>query len=76
MTESQRIQQADVLGQEFVYGETERRQTEQLNRKQAQITGAAQAEIAASQNRAQIAGAGIGAFGSIASAGVTGAFGG
>ena len=76
MTESQRIQQADVLGQEFVYGETERRQTEELNRKQAQITGAAQAEIAASQNRAQIAGAGIGAFTNIASAGITGAFGG
>ena len=74
MTEAQRIQQADVLGQEFVYGETERRETEQMNRKQAQITGAAQAEIAASQNRAQIMGAGIGAFGSIAGAGLTGAF--
>jgi len=74
MTEAQRIQQSDVLGKEFVYGETERRETEQMNRKQAQITGAAQAEIAASQNRAQIMGAGIGAFGSIAGAGLTGAF--
>jgi len=74
MTEAQRIQQSDVLGKEFVYGETERRETEQMNRKQAQITGAAQAEIAASQNRAQIMGAGIGAFGSIAGVGLTGAF--
>ena len=45
MTEAQRMQQADVLGKEFVYGEKERRETEQLNRKQAQITGAAQQEM-------------------------------
>lgn len=75
MTEAQRIQQADVLGQEFVYGETERRETEQMNRKQAQITGAAQAEIAANQNRAAINAAGIGAVGSIASAGITAEYG-
>ena len=75
MTEAQRIQQADVLGQEFVYGETERRETEQMNRKQAQITGSAQAEIAANQNRAAINAAGIGAIGSIASAGITAEYG-
>jgi len=72
MTEAQRMQQADVLGKEFVYGETERRQTEELNRKQAQITGKAQAETAARQQRSQIIGAGIGAVGNIASAGVGG----
>lgn len=54
MTEAQRMQQADVLGKEFVYGEKERRETEQLNRKQAQITGAAQQEMAARQSKAQV----------------------
>jgi hypothetical protein len=40
--EAQRLQQADVLGREFVYGQKERRETEKMNRIQAQITGAAQ----------------------------------
>ena len=40
--EAQRLQQADVLGREFVYGQKERRETEKMNRVQAQITGAAQ----------------------------------
>ena len=71
MTEAQRMQQADVLGKEFVYGEKERRETEQLNRKQAQITGAAQQEVAARQSQAQIIGAGIGAVGNLASAGIS-----
>jgi len=46
-----------------------------LNRKQAQITGTAQAEIAANQNRAAINAAGIGAIGGIASAGITAEYG-
>ena len=72
MTEAQRMQQADVLGKEFVYGEEERRITEALNRKQAQITGQAQAQAAASQQKSQIIGAGIGAVGNIASSGLSG----
>jgi len=72
MTEAQRLQQADVLGKEFVYGEQERRETEQLNRKQAQITGQAQAQAHASQQKSQIIGSGIGALGNIASSAVTG----
>lgn len=72
MTEAQRLQQADVLGKEFVYGEEERRKTEQLNRKQAQITGQAQAQAVASQQKSQIIGAGIGAVGNIASSGLSG----
>ena len=72
MTEAQRLQQADVLGKEFVYGEEERRTTEALNRKQAQITGQAQAETSARQQRSQIVGAGIGAVGNIASSAITG----
>lgn len=68
MSEAQRMQQADVLGKEFVYGEKERREMQQLNRKQAQITGQAQAEVAAGQAKAQVIGAGIGAVGNMAGA--------
>ncbi len=70
MTEAQRLQQADVLGKEFVYGETERRQTEELNRKQAQITGKEQAEFAAQQSRANTNAATVAAVGNIASSAV------
>ena len=55
-----------------MYGEEERRTTEALNRKQAQITGQAQAETSARQQRSQIVGAGIGAVGNIASSAITG----
>lgn len=68
MSEAQRMQQAEVLGKEFVYGEKERREMQQLNRKQAQITGSAQAEVAAQQSKAQTIGAGIGAIGNMAGA--------
>lgn len=44
MGEAGRIQQAGVLGKEFVYGQKERRETEKMNRVQAQITGQAQQE--------------------------------
>lgn len=73
MTEAQRMQQADVLGKEFVYGEAERRQTEQMNRKQAQITGQAQAEMAARQNAASIRSAGVTSTANILSSGITSA---
>ena len=65
--EAGRMQQADVSGKEFVYSEEERRKTEQLNRKQAQITGQAQAATQARQNQASAIGAGISAVGNIAS---------
>ena len=65
--EAGRMQQTEVSGKEFVYGETERRQTEQLNRKQAQITGQAQVATQARQNQASAIGAGISAVGNIAS---------
>jgi len=65
--EAGRIQQTEVSGKEFVYSETERRQTEQLNRKQAQITGQAQVATQARQNQASAIGAGISAVGNIAS---------
>ena len=71
MSEAQRMQQSEVLGKEFVYGEKERREMQQLNRKQAQITGAAQAEVAARQSKAQAIGAGVGALGNIAGAAIS-----
>ncbi len=71
MSEAQRMQQSEVLGKEFVYGEKERREMQQLNRKQAQITGQAQAEVAARQSKAQAIGAGVGALGNIAGAAIS-----
>ena len=64
--EAQRIQDVGVKGKTFVYGEKERRETEQLNRVQAQITGQAQAQVAARQNQASIISGGVGALGNIA----------
>ncbi len=64
--EAQRMQDVDVKGKTFVYGEKERRETEQLNRVQAQITGQQQAQVAARQNQASIIAGGVGALGNIA----------
>lgn len=66
MGEQGRLQQADVSGRQFVYGEKERRETEQLNRKQAQITNQQQQQVAAQQAQAGYIGAGISAVGNIA----------
>jgi len=65
-SEAGRQQQADVAGSEFMFTQKERRETEQLNRKQAQITGAAQAQVAAQQDSARLLSSGLGAFGNIA----------
>ena len=64
--ESRRLQQADVAGREFVYGEKERREGEQLNRVQAQITGAQQQQVAERASKAGYISSGIGAVGDIA----------
>jgi len=64
--EAQRMQDIDVKGKTFVYSEKERRETEQLNRIQAQITGQQQAQVAARQNQASIIAGGIGALGDVA----------
>ena len=64
--EAQRMQDIDVKGKTFVYGEKERRETEQLNRVQAQITGQQQAQVAARQNQTSIIAGGVGALGNIA----------
>ena len=68
MGEQGRLQQADVSGRQFVYGEQERRETEQLNRKQAQITGQQQAQVAADQSQAAYISSGISAVGNIGAA--------
>tara|TARA_A100001015_G_scaffold321100_1_gene450123 strand:- start:1303 stop:2028 length:726 start_codon:yes stop_codon:yes gene_type:complete len=68
MGEAARMQETDVLGKEFVYGETERRETEQLNRLQAQITGQQQAEMQARSDGAAAISAGISAVGNIGAA--------
>ena len=67
MGEAGRMQQADVSGKEFVYSEKERRETEQLNRKQAQITGQAQAAAQARSDQSAAISSGINAFGNVAS---------
>ena len=74
--ESRRLQQADVAGREFVYGEKERREGEQLNRVQAQITGAQQQQVAARASQADFIGAGVDAVGNLAGSisGASGAF--
>ena len=66
MSEAQRMQQADVSGKQFVFGEKERRETEQLNRKQAQITGQQQTQIAARQSQNALLSAGVSSIGNMA----------
>lgn len=72
LAEAQRMQEANVLGREFEYGERERRETEAMNRKQAQITGQAQAEVAARQSGAAVLSSGINAVGNITSGVISG----
>ena len=69
--EAGRLQQADVAGREFVFGQQERREGEQLNRLQAQITNQAQAEQAYNANAAQAAAAGTAAVGNIIGSGIS-----
>lgn len=67
LAEGQRIQQSTAAGRAFVFGEKERRETEQLNRKQAQITGQQQTAAQARADAANIMGAGITSAAGIAS---------
>jgi hypothetical protein len=63
--EAQRMQQADVLGREFVYGQKERRETEKMNRVQAQITGAAQQQANYDAQAASMFGGAMSTLGSV-----------
>ena len=59
MSEAQRMQNANISGRTFEFNAKDKRESEKLNRKQAQITGAAQQAVAASQGAAQIYSAGL-----------------
>jgi hypothetical protein len=63
MSEAQRMQEADVAGKTFVYGEKEKRELAALDRVQAKIDGATAREMQAKQDRA---GAITGAIGGVA----------
>ena len=65
MAEKQRVQNADVSGRSFVYGQQESRDVAQLNRLQSQVDGAAAAE---SQASADYTGALTGMIGGVSSA--------
>ena len=64
--EQGRLQQADVQGQIYEFETKEGREMQELNRKQAQITGAAQAEASAAGAKAQAISSGTQALGSLA----------
>ena len=68
MSEAARIQQAGVAGKQFIFSTREQREMQQLNRKQAQITGQAQAAVAADQSAAALYSAGISSIGNIGAA--------
>tara|TARA_S200000501_G_scaffold45718_1_gene36961 strand:+ start:1744 stop:2520 length:777 start_codon:yes stop_codon:yes gene_type:complete len=66
--EAGRLQQADVAGKEFVYRETERRESEQLDRVQAQLTGQKQAAAQYEAKKAGYISQGIGQVGNLVGA--------
>lgn len=68
MEEAQRMQQADVMGKEFVYGQQEQRDLADMNRLQAQITGKDQEEANLLGQESAIQGSVTGALGNVASA--------
>ena len=63
MSEAQRMQETDVAGKTFVYGEKEKRELTALDRVQAKIDGATAREMQANQDRT---GAITGAIGGVA----------
>lgn len=66
MGEAQRMQNVDVAGKEFMYQETEARETAKMNRVAGQQAGAKQAEIQARQDKAGAIGGAISGIGNIA----------
>ncbi len=59
MGEAGRLQQAEVSGAKYVYEEQERRETEQMNRIQAQMTGQQQAQAQARSDQAGAIASGV-----------------
>ena len=66
MGEAGRLQQANVSGRTYEFETTEQREMQQLNRKQAMISGAEQQAAQARSDKSGILASGIGAVGSIA----------
>lgn len=62
MAEAQRLQQADVLGQRFMFGVREQREMTQLDRASAQAAGAARRTAAYSSQADRAFGGALGAF--------------
>ena len=71
--EATRQQQADVQGEMFMYREKDNRYLEQLDRKQAQLTGQQQVAAQRKSDAANIMGAGISGAGNILASGLTSA---
>ena len=68
--EATRMQDIDAKGKDLVFRRKEEREMQQLDRKQAQITGAAAQEASARQQKADSINAGVGAVGNIAGAAI------
>jgi hypothetical protein len=66
IAEAQRLQQADVSGQRFMFGVREQREMTQLDRASAQAAGAAQRAAAYSSQANRAFGSALGAFGGLA----------
>jgi hypothetical protein len=66
MVEEQRIQSAEAMGKQFVFGATESREQQQIDRTYAELMGAKQDQA---QAKADQTGAMTGMFGSLASIG-------
>jgi hypothetical protein len=71
VAEERRMQQADAAGKQFVFGVTEQREQQQLDRTASML---AQAKGAQAQARADQTSAITGMFGSVAQAGLSGGF--
>ena len=70
--EAKRMQDVDVQAKDLKFRRTEEREMQQLDRKQAQITGAAVREASAAQAKAESINAGINAVGNLGSAAMAG----
>ena len=70
--EAKRMQDVDVQAKDLKFRRTEEREMQQLDRKQAQITGAAVREASAAQSKAESINAGINAVGNLGSAAMAG----
>lgn len=74
MQEGMRLQEAEAAGKQFVFGATEERQMQQLNRAQAQLENAQMQQSQAASAQGQALGSMFGAVAGGAFGGLTGAF--